>query len=160
MHQAFQYTKENMARQRFSFFSLKKIFQMVRFPVTAFLKSRRSFWHPYRAIITIMAKMAIWPFWRLWPNQGQPDKPWPIFFKNHVLGLFLLKFYKCHNLSNKTNCFFERKSWHSRFVASELFFLDHMRFWLIYNHKFFQCWIFFMSNLRMFRPLDKKWEQK
>ena len=35
---------------------------MVLKPRTAFLKPRRSFRHPYRAIMTIMAKMAIWPF--------------------------------------------------------------------------------------------------
>ena len=55
-------TKENVGRQQMSFFSANKIFLMVLKPGTAFLKPRRSFRHPYRAIMTIMAKMAIWPF--------------------------------------------------------------------------------------------------
>ena len=41
---------------------------------------------------------------------------------------------KCHNLSNKTSCFFNKNpdtpgSWHQNY------FLDHMRFRSIYNHK-------------------------
>ena len=51
----------------FFIFSLKKIFQMVLKPGTAFLKPRRFFRHPYREIMTIMAQMAIWPFGQLWP---------------------------------------------------------------------------------------------
>ena len=42
-------------------------FQIVLKPRTAFLKPRCSFRHPYQAIMTIMAKMAVWPFGQLWP---------------------------------------------------------------------------------------------